>query len=188
MKDDYLLRLIEGWKGTLYTKGASKEELKPKEEWHDKWPQIYQTCPNAALLEARGQVVPRSAYQVSESKVYFAAWEVWFPDLLVRKYKKAMPPCPSCEKADHVNCNGWQRAPRRVVELDRFAYIYSRKYRCRKGKSGGCGRESILHNKLGHGLASPLHHMRVGHWSGIRVVHTALQSEHGMEHRLQLAS
>ena len=71
----------------------------------------------------------------SGTKIYFIAWDPFYPYQLLDLYGKAMPPCPNCYSkgkgselaraaaaAAHVNCSGWAQKPRRFVDMDQYHY------------------------------------------------------------------
>lgn len=134
----HLTAFIDKWLGTLFITSGRKKLLRPPAEWNHLWPHMYQTFPDAMLMQQRGQGVSMDDFQFAGRKVYFLAWEVFFPrELCAAAVSKglgelSMPICPGCRKA--LSCNGWAAAARRIVTAEGDNYLYFRNYRCRPCK------------------------------------------------------
>eukprot|EP00198_Chlamydomonas_reinhardtii_P012033 XP_001701370.1 predicted protein [Chlamydomonas reinhardtii] len=136
-------------------KGASADE---KKKIMATWAQMYWAVPDAMLVAARKDPsFSPDLVRFSGTKIYFIAWDLFYPDQLLDLYGKAMPPCPNCYSkgkgselaraaaaAAHVNSSGWAQKPRRFVDMDQDHYVRARQYRCSASKSAGqakgCGR------------------------------------------------
>ena len=73
--------------------------------------------------------------QPSPSLFYAPCFEVWIPHLLM----KSRIPCPNCASAARLGsdgrpillcANGWPKAPRRVVDLERCIFVIGYRYYC----------------------------------------------------------
>jgi hypothetical protein len=81
------------------------------------------------LMEA-GNLDPEK-WALKGSSVHFVAWHIFHSHILKQQYNGInYPPCPCCESNQNVVCDGWMKAPRRVVCLDRNDYLFSACYRC----------------------------------------------------------
>ena len=84
-------------------------------------------------------------FHLAGKVVYFVYWPFFFGELV------PIITCPKCGKVDRVTSDGWTGVSdkiRRVCAADGPAFIYSKVYRCGKGKKEGegCPGEFVLLN------------------------------------------
>jgi hypothetical protein len=68
-------------------------------------------------------------YQPTLEDFYWSSYFVWLPHLLIDRI-----PCPTCKirgKTIFLCCNGWAKAPRRVVDIEGCIFIIGYRYYCR---------------------------------------------------------
>ncbi|GAQ87318.1 acetamidase/formamidase [Klebsormidium nitens] len=86
---------------------------------------------------SRGQnALQPNHFHLAGKVVYFVFWQFFFGELVPTIN------CPKCGKVDRVNHDGWVGVTdkiRRVCSLDAPAFLYSKVFRCGKGKKKGEG-------------------------------------------------
>ncbi|GAQ90322.1 hypothetical protein KFL_006270040 [Klebsormidium nitens] len=100
------------------------------------WPSMKREYPNPVQASRGENALVPNHFHLAGKVVYFVYWPFFFGELvpIIR--------CPKCGKVDKVTSDGWTGVSdkiRRVCAADGPAFIYSKVYRCGKGKKEGEG-------------------------------------------------
>ena len=111
-------------------KGPSKDQA-PDPKY---WPSMKREYPNAVQASRGQDSLNPNHFHLAGKVVYFVYWPFFFGELV------PVVNCPKCGKLDRVCSDGWtQDKIRRVCSADAPAFLYSKVYRCGKGKKPGEG-------------------------------------------------
>lgn len=100
------------------------------------WPSMKREYPNAVQASRGQDCLKPNHFHLAGKVVYFVHWQFFFGELV------PVVTCPKCGKVDRVCNDGWTGVTdkiRRVCSADAPAFIYSKVYRCGKGKKPGEG-------------------------------------------------